>query len=391
MTMRRVGLTLAMIVCAAAAGATPTPPTPVSVTVSVQTVGPQGLLPAANVQADVCFCYDPPSCLDSCDYIVSSGITGTDGILSASFYQPGGGLFVGLATVNGTSLRSFAAPQYYSLSIVIDPISEAAVELLAGHPYSTNQLLGLFDRIRQANAHTDFAGVSVADAIVLARTVAAADPAVQAALPTWTPTETPTATPTRTPTPTRTLRPTGTPRACIGDCTADGHVDIYELVTAVDLALGYTSVADCSAGYANAQPDVADIIIAVNNALYGCQPSPALPDLVPVSVAFASGPSCISYYSNSYCFNVCIANVGDNAASAFTVSIGAGPASTTLRVYGLVAGDGECDLVCNVAFAGSVLVDSGNEVTESREDNNVAPYRISTPTPPPRCPTPTPT
>jgi len=61
------------------------------------------------------------------------------------------------------------------------------------------------------------------------------------------------------------------------------------------------------------------------------------------------------------------------------------------QVGPLIAGDGDCGIVCNAAFAGTIRVDADNDVPESRETNNAVPYQIATPTPPPECPPPTPT
>jgi hypothetical protein len=305
---------------------------------------------------------------------------------SSHYGIPDGTLFAGFATIGDIVIRGLAVSSYHSVSLPIDPISEAAAEILDARGYSSKQSVALLDLVRQANASTNFGGLSLEEAIARARAVATADPNVQAALPTWTPTETPTPRPTSTPTPTRTLRPTGTPRACVGDCTGDGQVEVDELITGVNLVLGQLPVAACTAGYRSSQPEVSDLLAAVYNALYGCH----LPDLVPVGVEFATGPSCKGYYL-SYCLSVCVANVGDGSASPFMVSIDDGSASVAWRVNGLAAGDGECDLACNTAFEGSVRVDAEDEVPEAREDNNVTQFRISTPTPPPPCPSPTPT
>ena len=77
-----------------------------------------------------------------------------------------------------------------------------------------------------------------------------------------------------TPTYTATRGPTSTPRPpaeeCIGDCDGDGHIAIAELVRGVGLALG-NPVPPC----ADFDPDgngvgIADLVKAVNGALYGC-------------------------------------------------------------------------------------------------------------------------
>jgi cohesin domain-containing protein len=96
--------------------------------------------------------------------------------------------------------------------------------------------------------------------------------------PTWTqtPTPTPTLTWTLTPTwtPTHTVTPTATsgPR-CVGDCNDDNKVGINELVTGVNIALGSTPLSACQSFTSGADRSVAvaDLIVAVNNALNGCR------------------------------------------------------------------------------------------------------------------------
>lgn len=103
-----------------------------------------------------------------------------------------------------------------------------------------------------------------------------------------TPTPTPTATwyPHGSPTPpTPTPTPTPPPGTCIGDCNGDREVTIDELTLGVNIALGsadfsaclaFDCNADCHPGPIPATPipsvDVACLIRAVNNALYGCPP-----------------------------------------------------------------------------------------------------------------------
>jgi hypothetical protein len=87
------------------------------------------------------------------------------------------------------------------------------------------------------------------------------------------PTPSNTATPTLTPPPTPT--PTFTPTSCIGDCSAGGDVEINEIITCVNIALGTAAVSTCSACDSNhdGQVEINEIIAAVNNALNGCPTS----------------------------------------------------------------------------------------------------------------------
>ncbi len=109
-----------------------------------------------------------------------------------------------------------------------------------------------------------------------------------------TATETPTGTPTATATPTGTLptateTPTGTPATatetatlatatstpevvCVGDCDGSGVITIAELIRAVNIALGNTSLDNCPNADGNGDGEVAinELIRAVGNALNGC-------------------------------------------------------------------------------------------------------------------------
>ncbi|MEO8604055.1 MAG: hypothetical protein ABI629_15875 [bacterium] len=121
-------------------------------------------------------------------------------------------------------------------------------------------------------------------AIATATTPPTATPSATAALPTFTATTpsggdpTPTATaPATDPTPTDTAPGTDpTPTTtngggCAGDCNGDGSVDVSELITGVNMALGNAANA-CAAmdGDANDSVSVAELIQAVNAALAGC-------------------------------------------------------------------------------------------------------------------------
>jgi len=94
--------------------------------------------------------------------------------------------------------------------------------------------------------------------------------------PTLSPTEelpspTPSSTPTPTPTPTETPEPTP-PAACPGDCNGDGEVTVDEIVTGVNIALGFASSQGCPAMDTNGDEQVTidELLQAVNAALFGC-------------------------------------------------------------------------------------------------------------------------
>jgi hypothetical protein len=97
-------------------------------------------------------------------------------------------------------------------------------------------------------------------------------PRVGTPTPTRTGGGTGTPNPSGTPTPTPT--PTATPAAasCIGDCGGDGSVTIDELVRSVNIALGNTAVAVCTASDRNGNGAVTidELVTAVGAALNGC-------------------------------------------------------------------------------------------------------------------------
>ena len=95
-------------------------------------------------------------------------------------------------------------------------------------------------------------------------------PTVTSTLP-GTPSVTPTASTTASFIPSAT--PTSSPRPpCVGDCDRSGDVQISEIITMVNIALGTADVSACAAGDAdgNGSIEINEIIAAVNNALNGC-------------------------------------------------------------------------------------------------------------------------
>lgn len=78
----------------------------------------------------------------------------------------------------------------------------------------------------------------------------------------------PTPTPSATPTPTS-MAVTG----CIGDCNGDGAVTVNELITGVDMALGFLPGSPCLS-FGNFPVAISNIVRAVDNALNGCPTGP---------------------------------------------------------------------------------------------------------------------
>jgi hypothetical protein len=62
------------------------------------------------------------------------------------------------------------------------------------------------------------------------------------------------------------------PGSCTGDCNGDDQVTVDEIVTMVNIALGYTPRDHCSAGDRNGDGEITidEIVVAVNEALNGC-------------------------------------------------------------------------------------------------------------------------
>ena len=61
---------------------------------------------------------------------------------------------------------------------------------------------------------------------------------------------------------------------CRGDCNLDGQVTIEELITAVDIALGFVSIDACRSADADGNDRIAvwELIVAVNGSLEECIP-----------------------------------------------------------------------------------------------------------------------
>jgi hypothetical protein len=85
-----------------------------------------------------------------------------------------------------------------------------------------------------------------------------------------------TLTPTRTPTATH-------PTECIGDCDGSGDVQINEIISCVNIALGTAQLSPCASCDADGDGEVAinELILAVNAALNGCSVPGATPTPVP--------------------------------------------------------------------------------------------------------------
>jgi post-segregation antitoxin (ccd killing protein) len=133
--------------------------------------------------------------------------------------------------------------------VIIDPISEAAVQLLAeeGLPTFTDAgVTAVVEAVRQANADTVIENLMLEEAIDLAKTTAAADPMVQMALQ--------------------------ENRVCAGDCDDNDMVTIDEIITGVNIVLGTVGLEACPPFDldGNGTVTIDELIIAVTNALGSC-------------------------------------------------------------------------------------------------------------------------
>jgi len=78
--------------------------------------------------------------------------------------------------------------------------------------------------------------------------------------------------PTRHRTPHQPRTPLPTPRQCPADCDRNGTVEIHELVTAIEIAMGRGDLSACPVAdvNGNSQIDVAELTEAVRTSLVGC-------------------------------------------------------------------------------------------------------------------------
>jgi hypothetical protein len=133
---------------------------------------------------------------------------------------------------------------------VVDPAAEAATRLIeqsGAQNFTDDGIDQVTQAVRGALAGNTFAGQSAETAASLATGTAQGDAGVQTAL--------------------QDTRP-----PCLGDCNDDRSVTINEIVTLVNITLGTTSIAACTAGNgsADAAVTVDEILRALNNALGSC-------------------------------------------------------------------------------------------------------------------------
>jgi len=158
------------------------------------------------------------------------------------------------ALVDGVTVRKLATSFVRDavVSVIIDPASEAGVEILESIGVDRFTLDGIevvLAAVTNRNATTDYAGLDMAQAISVARRLAQDDPAVQ-----------------------RTIGEAMIePRdVCVGDCDRGGTVTVNELVTTVNIALGNRPVGTCPSLDAGTIVDVSFLVKAIRNALAGC-------------------------------------------------------------------------------------------------------------------------
>ena len=382
---------------------TPTPTaTPGTIQITVVQPAASGLVPVAGTAVSSNPCFQPTTCLDD-GQIRSAGSTDSNGIANLPVFFLGAVTNVLRADIGGVFLRSLALSE---TTLVIDPISEAAVRLIDMNSldhYDMPRLARILTAVRDANAGTDFAGLSLDAAVELAMTIAVNDPVATAALqdmitptPTYTPI-TPTSTATRsstptpsytpTPTATNTRLPTAAPLSCLGDCDGDGQVTINELITAVNEALGTQLATGCPyVTEPDGVPAIDDLVTAVNNALNQCTARAGLPDLVPYAIYVDDAATCGALPP----MQVCVANIGEAPAAATTVFLNDGEDEFT--VGALKPGETQCIDRPRLGGDITVTVDAADDLAEAREDNNRTTFQVPFPPEVPTCtPTLTPT
>jgi hypothetical protein len=69
--------------------------------------------------------------------------------------------------------------------------------------------------------------------------------------------------------------PTANPQ-CVGDCNGDHHVIVYEIITAVNVALDSANLPHCPAADLDGAGTVTvdEIVRAINDDLFDCRPVP---------------------------------------------------------------------------------------------------------------------
>jgi len=237
----------------------------------------------AGITVEAFICEQRKTCVDSQNNAVGSAVTDGDGHFSISISSAlvNGKLLLLVASVDGVKIRALVTPHQLHIiggggtagmgfggadtELSVDPISDAAVLLLDQHGidnYSDDGIDAVITAVDDANAASNFAGMTTAEAVTSATTTAAANLTVQMALQDNQLTPTPTATATATP----------TPRPCVGDCDGDGQVTIDELIKGVNIALDKASLQTCPQFDVDHSGTVTvdELIIGVNNALLGC-------------------------------------------------------------------------------------------------------------------------
>jgi len=253
----------------APATATATPGDDIAISGRVLVAGPNGLTAGQNLPVAGFGCESRGECLANPGAPLGQTVTSTTGEFTldipADVVQRRIMLLIE-AVVGGVRCRLVLTPDALSPSaapavpageqgpadvVTVDPVSEAAVRLLdaAGlENYDDDGVNAVIAAVRDANAGTDFAGLSAEAANDTAERVAASDPTVQ-------------------------MVRQANRLSCVGDCGGSGTVEITELIRAVNIALDALPVQSCQEVDANLDGRVAvnELVAAVNSALSGCQ------------------------------------------------------------------------------------------------------------------------
>ncbi len=181
-----------------------------------------------------------------------AGVTTMDGTFNftATF---SGFPFEVRALIDGVAVRVLAATFARDdvVSVIIDLSFEAGVQILESiglDRFTLGGIEAVLSAVFSRNVNTDYGGLSLSQAIALARRTAENDPQVQRVIAESM------------------IEPQD---LCVGDCDGGRTVTVDEVVTIVNIALGRRSASDCTSGAAGSA-DVTVVVQAIRNALAGC-------------------------------------------------------------------------------------------------------------------------
>ena len=237
-----------------------------TVTGTVRKPGPQGqqgdhgLVGVAGVTVEAFICENRTTCIDMPGDPVGSAVTDATGRFSISIAADAvaGKLLLLQASVDDVTVRAVVTPRELAdaTELLVDPISEAAVQLLDAQGidnYSDDGIDAVIAAVTTATTASTFDGLTTQEAVASAAATAGNDQTVQMLLQTER-------SPPRRPRPRRQRRQPRRPyqqrqprlrSMPAGDCNADRQATIGEILTTVNIALGNAAASTCDAGDAN--------------------------------------------------------------------------------------------------------------------------------------------